>query len=392
MKKLILYLAGLAAVLPLSSYAPPPSPIITATENTANTTTPGSTLTYTVVISASGADAKGVTFTEPLSDPNLTLVPNSLRATPLARPDSYSTIGNVSISIPAITGVLANDSDPDGAGGSLTVTPFTGPSVSGGTVTLNADGSFTYNPPAGFEGTDTFTYTLNDNDSPNQTDTGTVAITVTGMIWFIDTLAAGGGDGRLSAPFKTLGAFNAVNDGIGNHPAANDNIFIATGSYPGPLTLRNNQKLIGAGAAASLEAITGLTPSSGSAALPATGGTPPNITLTGAGNNVVLAQGNLIRGLNITSAGGTALLGNNFGSLTASELSVTNTAGVAINLNNGNPTVTFTSVTAAGAPMESRLRERRGLLPSQARVRRTRAARSAAPRERTARRRGSAFT
>jgi hypothetical protein len=46
----------------------------------------------------------------------------------------------------------------------------------GGTVTLNADGSFIYNPPAGFEGTDTFTYAATNGLTPN--DTAQVTINV----------------------------------------------------------------------------------------------------------------------------------------------------------------------------------------------------------------------
>ncbi|MGH9177313.1 MAG: Ig-like domain-containing protein, partial [Acidimicrobiales bacterium] len=43
--------------------------------------------------------------------------------------------------------------------------------------TLNADGSFTYTPEAGFSGTDSFTYTASDGNGG--TDTATVTITVT---------------------------------------------------------------------------------------------------------------------------------------------------------------------------------------------------------------------
>ena len=56
-------------------------------------------------------------------------------------------------------GVLGNDTDVDGD--ALTAAPgrATPPN---GTLTLNADGSFTYTPDANFNGTDSFTYTAND--------------------------------------------------------------------------------------------------------------------------------------------------------------------------------------------------------------------------------------
>jgi hypothetical protein len=66
----------------------------------------------------------------------------------LAVSDSFSGHG-------AVTGnVLRNDS------GATAVVRNTSPSD--GTVTVNADGTFTYTPNAGFKGTDTFTYTATD--------------------------------------------------------------------------------------------------------------------------------------------------------------------------------------------------------------------------------------
>src|SRR5205085_1069962 len=111
---------------------------------------------------------------------------------------------------------------------------------------------------AGFEGTDTFTYML--TDSEGSTDTGTCSITVTGMIWFINAAASAGGDGRQTAPFNTIAAFQALNDGTGSHPATGDNIFIFENAapYTGPITLLNNQKLIGQDATADLGTITGV--------------------------------------------------------------------------------------------------------------------------------------
>lgn len=329
------------------------APVIKATKtdqlfidnNLNGTPDSGDTLKYTVVITNLGTtDALGVLFSD-LLDTNTTLIPGSVMTTPLALDDAYSAIGNIQISI-AAPGVLANDVDPDGVGPALTVTPFTGVSANGGNVTLSANGSFTYNPPPGFEGTDTFTYILNDNDAPNSTSTGTVSIAVSGMIWFVNSAAGGGGDGRLTSPFNALTGAGSFNSVAADDPG--DNIFLYSGSYAGGLTLLNNQKLIGQGAAASLTAITGLTPPPGSLALPATGGNRP--TLSASVNNIVLSSGNQVRGLNLNSTGGTALLGTGVGTLTVSEASVTNTSGTAVNLANGTLTANFTSVSAnAGA-------------------------------------------
>jgi VCBS repeat-containing protein len=72
------------------------------------------------------------------------------------------------------TGVLGNDNDPDGD--PLTAALVAGPN--NGTLTLNANGSFTYTPNAGYFGPDQFTYRA--NDGTFDSNVATVAITVQG--------------------------------------------------------------------------------------------------------------------------------------------------------------------------------------------------------------------
>ncbi|MFC3144280.1 cadherin-like domain-containing protein, partial [Psychromarinibacter halotolerans] len=67
--------------------------------------------------------------------------------------------------------LLGNDSDPDGDPLSIASIGTT----SNGTLVDNGDGTFTYTPNTGFEGSDSFTYTVTDGEF---TDTGTVSITV----------------------------------------------------------------------------------------------------------------------------------------------------------------------------------------------------------------------
>ncbi len=69
--------------------------------------------------------------------------------------------------------LIANDTDSDGD--TLSVVSGTYTTDKGGTLILASDGSYTYTPPAGFTGEDTFEYTLSDG---NLTDTGTLSITV----------------------------------------------------------------------------------------------------------------------------------------------------------------------------------------------------------------------
>jgi len=309
---------------------------------------PGDTLKYTVQISATGEDATGVTFTDTV-DPNTAFVNGTLRTTPLARPDSYTATGNVRIQVPA-PGVLANDQDFDGVGPAISVTAGVFLSAQGGNVDISADGSFKYNPPAGYEGPDSFTYTLNDNDTPNQTDTGTVSITVSGMIWFINNQASCPCDGRLTNPFNTLAAFNAVNDGVGNHPAANDNIFVYESStdYVGPVTLLNGQKFIGQDATASLATIAGITLAPNSDPLPATNsGNGTIVNITSAGNGINVGQNNTLRGFTGGNAG-TDISGSGFGTLNASDITLSGN-GQTLSLTNGTLNGTFASLSSASS-------------------------------------------
>ncbi|OFW33376.1 MAG: hypothetical protein A3G76_00935 [Acidobacteria bacterium RIFCSPLOWO2_12_FULL_65_11] len=71
-------------------------------------------------------------------------------------------------------GVLGNDTDVDSA--SLTAALVAPPL--GGTLVLNANGSFTYTPVPGFVGSDSFTYTANDVDPGRSSNVATVSITV----------------------------------------------------------------------------------------------------------------------------------------------------------------------------------------------------------------------
>ena len=289
---------------------------------------PGATLNYTVTIGNAGADpALGVMFSDTI-DPNTMLVPGSVNTSPLALNDAYTSIGNVGITVPAASGVLANDFDPDG-----TIPAITSVNTAGlqGTLSLTpATGAFTFEPAPGFEGTTTFTYTISDGAL---SDTGTVTITVSGMIWFIDDSVAGPGDGRLGAPFNSIANFNSL---AADDPG--DNIFVYSGSYTGPLTLLANQKLIGQGATASLASIAGISLPPYSNALPATGGTRPALTNTN--TNVTVSTGNTIRGVDIqNTTAGSALLGTSFNNLNVSESTVSSSnATAAVNLNQGSGT------------------------------------------------------
>lgn len=96
---------------------------------------------------------------------------------PVAVNDNYSTNEDQPLTVSA-PGVLTNDYDPANPQQPITAntTPVSNPS--NGTVTLNANGSFTYTPSANFNGLDSFIYSICDNEVPAACDTATVYITV----------------------------------------------------------------------------------------------------------------------------------------------------------------------------------------------------------------------
>ena len=75
----------------------------------------------------------------------------------------------------AANGVLFNDSDVEGS--ALTASVVTNPAH--GTLTLNANGSYTYTPTANYNGTDSFTYRVSDGSL--NSNTATVSITITAV-------------------------------------------------------------------------------------------------------------------------------------------------------------------------------------------------------------------
>lgn len=305
----------------------------------------GDELEYTVTISNSGTDANGVSFTETI-DPNTTLVAGSVKVSPIAVNETYSTIGNAGLNVLAANGVLANDISPTAA--TLSIAGSTTIATSeGGSVTMNlTTGAFVYEPKAGFTGADTFTYTL--QNGSGLTSTATVTINSSGMIWFIkEGATAAGANGTFAKPFPSLATFQAINDNTGFNAKPGHTIFIYSGNYDGSLSLLASQKLIGQASAQSLSTVTGITIPIGSQ-LPGTGGTAP--TLTSSGSAVTVGSGNTIRGLNIGNTTANKITGSSYGTLTLKEMSLSGN-GRALNLAAGtlDATLTVLSATVTGS-------------------------------------------
>ena len=89
----------------------------------------------------------------------------SQKQPPVAVDDAYATGLNSTLTVGAAQGVLTNDTDPNGTGG-LSVDPNPQTNPGNGSLTLNADGSFTYVPNPGFSGSDAFSYRVCDDGNP----------------------------------------------------------------------------------------------------------------------------------------------------------------------------------------------------------------------------------
>lgn len=97
----------------------------------------------------------------------------SIGSVPTSMPDAHTAVRNTTLNVVA-PGVLGNDST--NGGGAMTAERMT--PASNGTVSLNANGSFSYTPNTGFVGGDSFTYRAINTVGPG--NTATVAITVIG--------------------------------------------------------------------------------------------------------------------------------------------------------------------------------------------------------------------
>jgi hypothetical protein len=121
------------------------------------------TFTYTVSDGAGGTDTATVTVTvSAVNDP------------PNAAGDPFTTAEDTPLIFIAATDWLGNDTDIEG--GAITLTGFDAATAAGGTVTDLGAGSYRYDPPGDFAGSDTFTYSVTDGTDPA---TGTVLIAVT---------------------------------------------------------------------------------------------------------------------------------------------------------------------------------------------------------------------
>ena len=189
--------------------------------------------------------------------------------------------------------ILAGDTDVDGPG-PLTVTPGPFATNDGGSVTIEADGDFIYQPAASTSCTDTsdfFDYTVTDSGSPEQSDVGRVTIAIAGCVWYVNNNASGN-SGTSAAPFDTLAQAESAS-------GSNHTVFVFDGDntstgYDTGYQMNAGERLIGEheGLTVDPDGGGGL----GSETLqPANAGAHPTLTATGE-DVVSLDDGNEVRG------------------------------------------------------------------------------------------------
>jgi hypothetical protein len=94
--------------------------------------------------------------------------------------------------------LLANDSDPNGDGLTLSTTPVIAPAL--GVLELFEDGQFAYTAPVVDEATsDSFVYEVCDDGAPQLCSTATVHITITEPKWLVTVIKVGSGDGLVTS-------------------------------------------------------------------------------------------------------------------------------------------------------------------------------------------------
>jgi VCBS repeat-containing protein len=148
--------------------------------NGAVTLNSNGSFTYTPTAGFSGSDSFTYTVSDGKGGTDTGLVTVAVGAQPnrppVADDDSYSTTFNTPLTVNAANGVLNGDTDTDGDA----LTAAIASQAVNGVVGLNANGSFTYTPNAGFSGNDSFAYTV--SDGKGGSDTATVTVAVAGAV------------------------------------------------------------------------------------------------------------------------------------------------------------------------------------------------------------------
>jgi hypothetical protein len=237
---------------------------------------------------------------------------------PVAVADTFNAIGNTGLYVgttrPAseagkeITGsLLANDTDPDTPQASLVAEPVVNAATTrGGTITIESDGNFSYQPPVGVTGApaDTFTYRVCDaspcNAATVSNATAVLSLPIDNQVWYVRNNAPAGGDGTSDGPFDTLAEAETAS-------SAGDSVYVFDGdNTPTNLDtgylMEANERLVGEHAGISLDP-DGPGPLTLQNLHPGSAGAYPTLTTTAAEDVVSLASGATLDGFTIDPGG-----------------------------------------------------------------------------------------
>ena len=235
---------------------------------------------------------------------------------PTAVADTYDVIGNTGLFVgttkPAgdagkvVSGsILSNDTDPDTPQASLVAEPVTNaPTTLGGTITIEGDGNFTYQPDDVDTGvTDTFSYRVCDASPCNAATVanalGTINLAIAGQVWYVRNNQAPGGDGTSDTPFDTLVEAETAS-GPGDTTYVFDGDNTTTNLNTGYL-MDASERLIGESRPLSLDPDGG-GPLPTSSLFPGTSGAQPTLTASNE-DVVVLASNTLVDGVDLDPSG-----------------------------------------------------------------------------------------
>lgn len=258
---------------------------------------------------------------------------------PVVVDDQYVVNINASLSVGAAAGLLANDSGFDPASHRLEAADVR--SQYGAAVVVGANGSFSYVPPLGFRGLDSFAYTVRNAFGAT---TARVQIDVSGSrVWFVDRNMGNNGNGSQAQPFNNFGPVSGT---LGNFDVdgPGDIIFVRSGTYNNTdFDLEAGQQLVGEGSGLDLAGSSTDIPPGVPPLLTSTSSTQPIVDCLGAGGNV--------RGLTLGNTGGRALRASGVADLQLRDLVVnlSVTGGAGIELFNTSGTQRIENVQITGA-------------------------------------------
>ncbi len=322
-------------VASIVSFGPSTGLETTVASNTDGATASGGTLrvradgsfTYTPASNFTGLDQFKYSLSNGVNPATVATVSLAVGFRLAVADDTHAVTGNIAIdtSLAPAFSVTSNDS-----GDQLAIALV---GATHGTAVLNPNGTFTFDPDAGYTGPATITYSATNGYGSSQ---ATVNLTVSNLVWFVDNSLLATGDGRRTNPFNSLADAAAA-------PVGTVFVYRHAGSYTAGYTLRASERLIGQGVAFDATAL-GFTPAPHSANLP-TQSIAPTLTST-----VTLANNSAVRGLNVTTTGATALAGSNAIGLDVASVLLNATTASALSLTNCSGSVAIFSTTVTNSP------------------------------------------